>query len=78
MQNNGRLLILIIMTAMLSKIPMAYSNQDDLDQEIIDNLDLAQDYQLADNLELVDNYDVLLTTTPAETDRDEGEIDENN
>jgi len=80
MRNTGRLLIMLILIAVFLKIPPLFSNQDELDQEIIDNLDSLLDYQLADNLDLMEHYDVLYATAPAETEIDNlrGETNENN
>ncbi len=80
MRNTSRLLIMITMIAVFLNIPLLFSNQDESDQEIIDNLDSLLDYQLADNLDLLEHYDVLSATAPAETEIDNlrGETDENN
>ncbi|MBI5555144.1 MAG: hypothetical protein HY920_04760 [Elusimicrobia bacterium] len=77
MRNTGRLLI-IMMIAVFLKIPLLFSSQDELDQEIIDNLDFLLDYQLADNLDLMEHYDLLFAAVPVETDDPRGETDENN
>ncbi len=80
MRNTGRLLIMITMIAVFIKIPPLFSNQDELDQEIIADLDSLLDYQLADNLDLMEHYDVLYATAPEETEIDNlrGETNENN
>jgi hypothetical protein len=78
MRNTGRLFIMIMIIAVFLKIPPLFSNQDELDQEIVDNLDFLLDYQLADNLDLMEHYDVLCATVPVETDGYRGETDENN